>query len=596
MEAAVNGLRKAWAAWTGFWFTPADPSTLGFIRVVTGIVLVYTHLVYCFDLTGFFGPNSWYDLASIDRERREYPHIAPEFNSWDDFQKSVYVPAQPHRKAAVVAWMQTITANDALKARTIGFFRDLERFGDYDTPRATFAFIAQLRSDPVARKGQLDAMVHEALRTPLDQTPPAIKSLKETGPLSRESIRTAIDSFSETLSKADDDRTYVLNYLMEQSTLSRSELIGFLERLPADPAGRKELLDYLAYWGFDRGKTLRTGHPIYSMWFHMTGPTEMAVAHALTIVVMLLFTVGLWTRVTSVLTWFLAINYIHRTQYVLFGMDTMSNILLIYLMVGDSGAAFSLDRVIARYRAVRASLTAHGRLDPATVAFLEKPPATMSAGLGTRLMQVHFCFIYMAAGLSKLKGPAWWNHQAYWDTTANPEFTMIYFEWYESAIRFLVQNRWLYSITAALAVVHTFVAEIGLPFLVWTRARPWIMIVGFLLHAGIAIFMGLTVFSLLMMLLLMCYFPGATVRKAIFGTATRVRKVTFNPGDDRQAAFAAKAVAVDTEAGVMLSPDPSATAVSVSVDGKAVPTSDVLRSSFLGWIPGLSFVVKPFWK
>ena len=28
----------------------------------------------------------------------------------------------------------------------------------------------------------------------------------------------------------------------------------------------------------------------------------------------------------------------------------------------------------------------------------------MSAGFALRLIQVHFCFIYMAAGLSKLKG------------------------------------------------------------------------------------------------------------------------------------------------------------------------------------------------
>ena len=60
---------------------------------------------------------------------------------------------------------------------------------------------------------------------------------------------------------------------------------------------------------------------------------------------MVLFTVGLCTRVTS---------RAHlagggrrtstATQQVLFGMDTMMNILLFYLMIGNSGAALSVDR------------------------------------------------------------------------------------------------------------------------------------------------------------------------------------------------------------------------------------------------------------
>ena len=71
MEATVNGIRNVWRAVLNFWFAPTDPTTLGFIRVVTGLLIVYTHLAYCYDLTGFFGKNAWYDLASIDRERKK---------------------------------------------------------------------------------------------------------------------------------------------------------------------------------------------------------------------------------------------------------------------------------------------------------------------------------------------------------------------------------------------------------------------------------------------------------------------------------------------------------------------------------------------
>ena len=33
-------------AWDAFWFTPADPTLLGLIRVLTGLMLLYTHAVW----------------------------------------------------------------------------------------------------------------------------------------------------------------------------------------------------------------------------------------------------------------------------------------------------------------------------------------------------------------------------------------------------------------------------------------------------------------------------------------------------------------------------------------------------------------------
>src|SRR5205085_13326 len=161
------------------------------------------------------------------------------------------------------------------------------------------------------------------------------------------------------------------------------------------------------------------------------------------------------------LTWLGALTYIHRTQYVLFGMDTMMNILLFYLMIGPSGAALSVDRLINRYRAARAA-TRRGGLDPSTAAYLAKPPALVSAGFALRLVQVHFCFIYLASGLSKLKGPSWWSTNAYWDTLANPEFTLIHYHWYQSLVREFVAERPLYAAAAAFGVATTFIAEIGL--------------------------------------------------------------------------------------------------------------------------------------
>ena len=46
-----------WQVWDRFLFTPSDPATLGFIRILAGGMLLYTHFVWMLDLEGFFGAS-----------------------------------------------------------------------------------------------------------------------------------------------------------------------------------------------------------------------------------------------------------------------------------------------------------------------------------------------------------------------------------------------------------------------------------------------------------------------------------------------------------------------------------------------------------
>jgi uncharacterized membrane protein YphA (DoxX/SURF4 family) len=46
-------------AWTGFWFTPLDPLSLGVCRALVGAMMLYSHLVWGLNLEGFFGPDGW---------------------------------------------------------------------------------------------------------------------------------------------------------------------------------------------------------------------------------------------------------------------------------------------------------------------------------------------------------------------------------------------------------------------------------------------------------------------------------------------------------------------------------------------------------
>ncbi len=54
------------SAWDQFWFTPTDTATLGFIRIMTGMLLFWTHLVWSFDLSAFFSGEGWIEASIHD--------------------------------------------------------------------------------------------------------------------------------------------------------------------------------------------------------------------------------------------------------------------------------------------------------------------------------------------------------------------------------------------------------------------------------------------------------------------------------------------------------------------------------------------------
>ncbi len=88
---------------------------------------------------------------------------------------------------------------------------------------------------------------------------------------------------------------------------------------------------------------------VYSFWY-LVPDGWIWPAYALSMVVFVLFTVGLFTRVTSILSLLAAISYANRVQPALFGLDQINIMLNLYLAIGPSGAAFSLDRWLARRR------------------------------------------------------------------------------------------------------------------------------------------------------------------------------------------------------------------------------------------------------
>ncbi|HEV3444597.1 MAG TPA: HTTM domain-containing protein, partial [Gemmataceae bacterium] len=196
-------------------------------------------------------------------------------------------------------------------------------------------------------------------------------------------------------------------------------------------------------------------------------------------------------------------------------VDTMMTILLLYLMIGPSGAALSADRWLARWWAqARPRILARWRAFwhrdseaplPSPIV-LGPPEPSITANFAIRLLQVHVCIIYLAAGLSKLQGMAWWNGTAVWSTLANFEFAPMQYESYMIPLRLLTANRLVWEVMMTSAGIFTLFFEITYTFLIWRPSTRWLILsMAVVLHGFIGIFMGLKTFSLMMLVMNMAF-------------------------------------------------------------------------------------------
>jgi hypothetical protein len=536
-----------------FFFSPTDPTTLGFMRILTGLLLLYVHGAYSLDLKSFFGPDGWWGQESANIQRRE-AGFYPAPLGWADFEPTLQIEEVPHRRGAVIEYLRNLPLEPEARKPKVRYLLRLIATND---PRQFNAGLHLSNSAALLIANEQDERVRKALESPTipeEGVPVQFpKFVHDLPPKERIAVWDEVLAFNSALPPDTDKREYILTWFDFYSPHRRMDLYQFLAgefkkdgrdmSLPSDPRERAEFLAYLERWGGDTRQAKYKGVNVFSPWYHITNGTTMWVVHIAALVVYLLFTLGLWTRVTSVLTWAVSLSYVHRGQLTLFGQDTMQTLLVTYLMIAPCGAALSLDALRLRYRAARALMSSGGRSVSWAETALAGPVRHWLANFAIRLFQINFCMIYMSSGLSKLKGQTWWDHSAAWIVAANPQFGLIRYRAYESILEGLAEYRLLTAVIATSISLYTLALELGLPFLVWTRLRPFMVSMAVLLHLGIAIMMGLTVFSLYMFTLLLCYFPAKLIRDRIAWAPGSGRKMTLRY-DSRDASAVRKAALV----------------------------------------------------
>jgi hypothetical protein len=248
----------------------------------------------------------------------------------------------------------------------------------------------------------------------------------------------------------------------------------------------------------------------WSHFYWIEAPWLLWTIHFVALAVMAMFTLGLFSRTTSILTFLFTVSYANRVAPALFGLDHINGLLALYLMFGPSGACYSLDRWIARRRL--------GRDLPAV-------QPSVGANLGIRLIQLHMCVIYLFAGLGKLKGDFWWDGTAMWYAAANLEYQSLDLTWLAS-----------WPLLTTLLTHVTVWWEAAYCVLVWPRlTRPIIILLAIPLHLGIALFLGMITFGLVMLIANLAFVSPGLVRAVVEWPLRRGKIAGERPAGPRSA-------------------------------------------------------------
>ncbi|HEV7282685.1 MAG TPA: HTTM domain-containing protein [Pirellulaceae bacterium] len=254
------------------------------------------------------------------------------------------------------------------------------------------------------------------------------------------------------------------------------DLPGFLGEQAWIPAGvSREHAARLQSWAWS------------PLWYVESLPALWAI-HIASGLCYLALAAGWFSRFSAIASFAFLVAYCHRLEGALFGLDQAVAMIALYLCINPGGEFASVD-----------AWRRTGSFFPSST------PETITANLATRLMQLHLCIVYLFGGLSKLRGEGWWDGGAIWGAISNYEYQTLDLTWLAAA-------PWLLA-----TLTHVTVAwELSYIALVWNRwTRPLVLVMAVLVHAGIALAMGMATFGLAMMAANAIFLEPAAVERLL---------------------------------------------------------------------------------
>jgi hypothetical protein len=205
------------------------------------------------------------------------------------------------------------------------------------------------------------------------------------------------------------------------------------------------------------------------------------------IAVLTLFTLGVATRITSVLTWLVVASFTANPA-ISYDADALLLILAFYLMFGYV--------LLGQFHG---GLGILGRIFGGNSWLGPKPPS-LAANVTLRLLQVHFTIVIFVAGLHKLQSGDWWSGAALWYPLYPP------FKATMNEVKAHAGHRDLYLVLISLGTYLVLAWQIGFPLFAWRRSWRLVLIGGAAIGwLGTAFIYQLPVFGPAFLIAALCF-------------------------------------------------------------------------------------------
>ncbi len=238
----------------------------------------------------------------------------------------------------------------------------------------------------------------------------------------------------------------------------------------------------------------------FSYFSFVVGSGDLWAAHVVSLLVLALYCLGLFSRITSVLALIVVLSYVNRAPMLTGYLEPVLCLVMFYLCLGPSGAAFSLDSW--RRRRKLAELPAAER------EALEDAGESYSANIAQRLLQLHVALIYLLMGTAKLWGDTWLGGDAIWWLATQPESRLL------DLTSLLARWPLLGDLWSHLVLL----VELTFPLLVFNRlARPLALVASTLCWVSLALATGDIPWAAMMIIANLSFISGEAVREFTAG-------------------------------------------------------------------------------
>jgi hypothetical protein len=233
--------------------------------------------------------------------------------------------------------------------------------------------------------------------------------------------------------------------------------------------------DVLFWFGPHGALSMNTWHAIDDstninlfVWF---GHSDIAVLCLFWVYMLaaLFLTIGLCTRLSTVVAWMLTVSFHARNPFMWHSVDVLLRVVLFTLIFAPAGARLSVDSLLRRR-------------------FSRDKPQELYCPWAQRLLQILQACIYFRGFWGKLGGATWWQGSAvYFATQSN---------WGRLGLPPFLDNPACYCLMTWSALL----LEFALWCLVWKRSlRYWILAAGVVFHTAIEFFLQVDLIQVLVM-------------------------------------------------------------------------------------------------